>query len=161
MLKAFKIINNKRHDIQLVIVGRPLKLNKDYYTNYILENKLEDFIKYKFKFIPDEEVDLYFNASDIVVLPYKKIYNSAVLNKAFSWSKPAIVSNLDPFMEVINHKENGFIFISEDYKDLAKNVLDNIDNVALLRQIGNNGRIAYNNKIDSSKISADYRNLYF
>lgn len=51
-------------------------------------------IKLKDAFIPHDEVQVYFNAADIVILPFKKIENSGSLILGMGFGKPIIAPNL-------------------------------------------------------------------
>lgn len=93
------------------------------------------------KFIPDEEVQIYFNAADVVVLPYKKeeklgMTVSGIIPLAFSFSKPVVATGLDEMTElvswdrgrIIKDPENVSEFVTEikklfkrDYEKLGKN----------------------------------------
>jgi glycosyltransferase involved in cell wall biosynthesis len=46
------------------------------------------------KYIPDDEIPLYFNASDVVVLPYLRASQSGVAHIAMALGKPIIVSKV-------------------------------------------------------------------
>jgi len=57
------------------------------------------------RFIPEEELPLYFTASDIIVLPYTEgdiIGASGVLSKILSYSKPIVVTKVYRFSDVIS-----------------------------------------------------------
>jgi glycosyltransferase involved in cell wall biosynthesis len=51
------------------------------------------------KFIPDDEVQMYFGAADYVIIPYsKKILNSGVCLLALSFNKPIILPETEEFI---------------------------------------------------------------
>ena len=82
----------------------------------LMKKKLNDYCILHTKFIPHSLVKYYYAASELVVLPYKKIYQSGVLMMTLSYEKPVLVSDLPPLTEVINDKVNGYVFKSEDSK---------------------------------------------
>jgi glycosyltransferase involved in cell wall biosynthesis len=45
-----------------------------------------------FNQIPDEDIQLYMNAADVVVLPYRNVLNSGVLQLAYSFAKPVVAA---------------------------------------------------------------------
>ena len=49
------------------------------------------------KFISHSDVPYYYSAADIVILPYRKIYQSGVLMMSLSYKKPVVVSDLPSF----------------------------------------------------------------
>jgi len=46
------------------------------------------------RFIPDEEVQIYFNAADVVVLPYKRILTSGTAVLAISFGRPVVAPSI-------------------------------------------------------------------
>ena len=123
LLKAMSIVIKENKNFRLTIAGRPWKVEEGYYTKLISSYKLKDYVKCHFRFIEDDEVVSFYEKSDVVVLPYKRIYQSGVLLLTMSYGRAAIVSNLEPFKEVIDHNFNGLMFETENEKSLAKCIL--------------------------------------
>jgi len=63
-----------------------------------------------------------FALASIIILPYKRSYQSGVLLMAMSNGLPVLVSDIDPMKEIIEHMKNGLIFKSENELDLAKKI---------------------------------------
>ena len=59
-------------------------------------------------------------SADLVVLPYKRIYQSGVLLLSMSYGRPVLVSNLEAFTEIIEDDVNGFVFKQNSAEDLAR-----------------------------------------
>jgi D-inositol-3-phosphate glycosyltransferase len=124
LLEAFKKVVDTNSDIVLLIAGKPWENDFAEYQKIIDRNNLSKHIILHTKFIPHEDVEHYYCASDLVVLPYKKIYQSGVLMMTLSYERPAIVSNLPPLMEVISDNENGFLFEAENSNDLSDKLIE-------------------------------------
>ncbi len=122
LLKALMSVKDKHPDILLVIAGKVWENNFTDYQKIIEENNLQDYCLLHTNFIPQEDVAHYYCASDLVVLPYKKIYQSGVLMMTLSFEKPVLTSNLPPLKEVIKDNENGFLFESENSSSLAEKI---------------------------------------
>jgi glycosyltransferase involved in cell wall biosynthesis len=60
------------------------------------------------KWIPDDEIQVYFNACDIVVLPYTEITTSGVIPLAYAFSRPVITTDIGGLRDVVN-KETGIL----------------------------------------------------
>ena len=88
--------------------------------NVINSKKLNDLVITRFEYIPNDEIENYFQSCSAVILPYKKIYQSGVALLSMSYGLPIITSDLEPFKELIIHGENGFIFESNSPNELAK-----------------------------------------
>lgn len=140
LLKAIHILNKNISDVSLTIAGKPWGTDKEKYLNLIDEYKLKNNIVTNFNYIPNEEVASYFKACDLVVLPYKKIYQSGVLLLTMSYGRAALCSDLDAFKEIIEDNKSGYLFKSEDEQDLANKLLEiykNKSNIAVVRDNAN------------------------
>lgn len=111
--------NNTNNKVKLIIAGKVWKDDFSIYQNIIDDNNLSDYIILEVKYIRDDDVVKYYSAADCIVLPYKKIFQSGVLLMAQSYKIPILVSDLPGMMEIVQDGENGFVFHSDDYKDLA------------------------------------------
>ena len=69
--------------------------------------------------IPDEETELFFKAADVLVLPYKQIYQSGVLFLGYSFGLPILAADVGDLKEEIVEGMTGFSFKSEDPAELA------------------------------------------
>jgi glycosyltransferase involved in cell wall biosynthesis len=74
------------------------------------------------RFIPDQERDLLFKACDLVVLPYRRIYNSGVLMMALSYGKTVLASDLPANREIVQNGINGYLFETGNAKSLFQNI---------------------------------------
>lgn len=121
LLDAFRIIMTKEASYRLIIAGKPK--NYDAYWNMIRESLdrhpyRERIIK-RVEFIPDPDTEIYFKAADIVVLPYRHIFQSGVLSLAYSFGVPVIASDVGALREDIVEGRTGFICKPDDPDDLA------------------------------------------
>lgn len=89
------------------------------------------------KWIPDEEIQYYFNACDVVVLPYTDITTSGVIPLAYAFSKPVITTNIGSLKEVVKD-DTGIVVPAKDVGAL-RNAIENIFNRDLLAM----GKSAY------------------
>ena len=74
----------------------------------------------KFQFIPDDQMELYLKAGDVLVLPYKDIFQSGILFLAYSFGIPVVATDVGSFKEDIVEGETGFICKPENPADLAR-----------------------------------------
>jgi len=56
------------------------------------------------KWIDDKEIQIFFNACDVVVLPYTEVTTSGVIPLAYSFSRPVIASAIGGLCEVVNEQ---------------------------------------------------------
>ena len=83
------------------------------------EKELENLIVVD-KFIPDENVQIYFNACDVVVLPYTSITTSGVVSLAYSFAKPVITTNVGGLPEIVINGKTGFLVEPNNTDALVK-----------------------------------------
>jgi len=126
LLDSISLIDNKIDNFKLIIAGR-IK-NSQKYWEYCLKKIETNEIEYKIikdiRFIPDSEIEIYFKASDVLILPYKFIYQSGPLFLAYNFGLPVIATNVGSFTEDIIVGKTGYICRREDPKDLANTIVN-------------------------------------
>ncbi|HOO27493.1 MAG TPA: glycosyltransferase, partial [Lachnospiraceae bacterium] len=70
-------------------------------------------------YVPDREVEKYFAASDLVVLPYESATQSGIVQIAYGFHKPVIVTNVGGLPEVVEDDRTGMIVEPCDARQLA------------------------------------------
>ncbi len=73
------------------------------------------------EYIPDEDIQILMNASDVGILPYREITTSGALLLYMSFKKPVIVADLEPIEELL--QDSGIYYKHGDSEDLAKVIL--------------------------------------
>jgi glycosyltransferase involved in cell wall biosynthesis len=96
----------KMENIEVVIAGKTLE--KNVYEELLACVKTRKDVKIYGGFIPDNEVQVYFNACDFVVLPYTEITTSGVIPLAYAFSRPVITTDIGGLRDVVN-KETGIL----------------------------------------------------
>ena len=160
LLRAFKKVTAVKQDVQLIIAGKAYKNDLGVYEDLITELGISSYIKTDFRYIPDDEVSSFFNMADLVILPYREIYQSGVLLLTMSYGKPLLCSDLAAFKEIIVDNENGFTFKSEDDEDMAGKLLSIMDDPGLLAKVSANASKVIRNDFDWVKIGAKTAGFY-
>lgn len=124
LLLALVHLKEQWNDFKLIIAGR-IK-NCDSYWRKIQgimkDNALEDHIICKTEYIPDEHVQDYFKASDVLILPYKYIFQSGVIFLSYNFGLPVIAADIGSLKEDVDEGKTGFMCKPEDPIDLAKKI---------------------------------------
>jgi glycosyltransferase involved in cell wall biosynthesis len=81
-----------RRDWRLVIAGMPL--DEAYCRNLRAEAAEIDGARLVMEYIPDENLQVFFQAADVVVLPFKKVENSGSAILAMGFGKPVVAPRL-------------------------------------------------------------------
>jgi len=132
LLKALEIIKSRNRRVLLVIAGGLLgRFSFEPYADIIKKSDLSDSVKSFIKFIPEEEVDDFFAASDLVVLPYLTFESqSGVLLRAYAHRKPVVVSNVGAMGELVISDKVGLTVepgSSETLAEAITSVLGSLD----------------------------------
>ncbi len=98
LVDAFKSLTEE--PCVLVIAGNP-GAQKAYAENLQFLSESDKRIKLFFYFIPDDDLQYFFNASDIVVLPFAKILTSGSAILAMSFSRPVIAPRMGCLPELL------------------------------------------------------------
>lgn len=77
--------------------------------NYTGKSFTSPRLMWKNEFIPDREVGTWFNAADIVVLPYRSASQSGIAQIALSFRKPLVVTPVGGLPEVVEHGVTGTV----------------------------------------------------
>ena len=123
LLDALAVVKDTVPEVVLVIAGKMWGQEFSVYQSQIDRLGLADHCISHIRYIADAEVADYYTAADLVVLPYKKIYQSGVILMAMSYGKPVLASDLDGMSEVIEDRVTGFLFRSDDAQDLASKLI--------------------------------------
>ncbi len=84
---------------------------------------LRDSITLVDRFIPNEDVPLYFCASDLVVLPYVSATQSGIVQVAYHYNKPVIITRVGGLPEVVLDGRTGYVVPPRDAEALATAIL--------------------------------------
>jgi D-inositol-3-phosphate glycosyltransferase len=74
------------------------------------------------EYIPDDETEIYFKAADVLVLPYRYIYESGVLYLGYSFGLPVLAADVGSLKDEVVEGKTGFVFRPEDPTGLAKSI---------------------------------------
>ncbi len=122
LIKAFQQLRDRAEKYHLVIAGQP-KASKEYWAEieWMIRADVErGRILLRAGYIPDDEIEVYFKAADVLALPYRYIYQSGVLFLGHSFGLPALVADVGSLKDDIMEGKTGFVFQSEDPEDLAR-----------------------------------------
>ncbi len=100
------LIKNK--NLKLLIAGEFYE-DKEKYLEFINTHHLNDKVVLIDKFIPDDEVNIYFSACDVVVQPYRSATNSGVSMVSYFYDKPIISTNVGGLKEIVLNNQTGWL----------------------------------------------------
>ena len=108
------------------------------------------------KRIPNEEMFLYYSASDIVILPSLFENFPVVLLEAMACGKPTVASRVGGIPEIIKNYTNGILVEPANSSQLAEAILYLLQKPAEHRRIAYNARKTAEKKFDWKVIGNEY-----
>ncbi len=117
LLKAFSELDAS---FQLVIAGEVYG-DRKLYTELIAASKNTQ-IYFHDRFIPSEEVAVYFSAADLCVLPYKSATQSGIKALCDAFQVPVLVSRVGGLSEEIIAGETGFVIAEMSALSIAQQI---------------------------------------
>lgn len=122
LLEAFANDILKTLPVKLIIAGEFYSDSEKYYQ-MIEKLDLTDRVIVYPKFIPDNEVNLYFGAASLVVQPYKSATQSGVTQIAYHFEKPMVVTNVGGLSEIVPNGKVGYV-VDIDTTEIANAIAD-------------------------------------
>ena len=160
LLSAMPKVIQNNPEVILLVAGKPWKDNFSTYQAIIDKLQISNNCILHIKFISYEDVEHYYCAADIVVLPYSKIYQSGVLMMSLSYGKPVVLSDLESFKEIVTDKKSGLFFKSGNISSLSEVINNALDSTDLLVKIQLQGLDLMKSKYSWSKIGEQTRDAY-
>ncbi len=122
LLEAFPAILRSVGNAHLLIVGEYYDDPRPYHEaigNLGLQRHVTEVAEY----VANEDVHLYFEAANVVVLPYNEATQSGILSIAYGFSRPVIVTDVGGLAELVDEGKTGFVVPPHDTEKLSAAVV--------------------------------------
>lgn len=136
LIQAFNKLNYSQ--TRLLIVGKPL--NNEIARGIHKKCEENENIKTFFEFIPVAEIQIYMNATDVVVLPYRDILTSGAVILAMSFGKPVIAPAIGCIPETLD--SGGSFLYNPSVKDGLVKSMKQAFNADLIKMGNHNFELA-------------------
>lgn len=117
LINAFGDLRLHDMDVRLLVAGEFYGDPKPYHDR-IYAIDIADRVVMHNDYIPDNQVNLYFCAADIVAQPYKTATQSGVTQVAFHFEKPMLVTNVGGLPEIVPDGKIGYV-VNPNAQDIA------------------------------------------
>ena len=108
LLEAMPAIRTEFADVRLLVVGEFWQ-DKPSYLDRIAHLGIEQNVVVVDRYVPNEEMPLYFSATDVVVAPYTHVTQSGVVQLAYGFGVPVITTLVGGLPEVVVEGETGLL----------------------------------------------------
>lgn len=122
LLRAVPVIKSKLENVKLMVVGE-FSQDKDRYIKEIQDLGISSEVIVIDKYIPDREVEPYFAACDIVMLPYISATQSGIAQIAYGFGKPVVATNVGGLPDIVSDGKTGYLVEPEQPGELANAVI--------------------------------------
>lgn len=126
-IKAMPLIQEKLDSVRLMVVG-DFGDDKQSYLDLIQQSHCEKAIDICDGYIPDQEVEKYFAACDLVVCPYESATQSGIIQIAYGFDKPVVATNVGGLPDVVADKKTGYLVKPKNPEAIANAVIDFYEN---------------------------------
>lgn len=126
-LEAHEYVSDATQPMLYLIAGQAVKAQNQKYLGHLKahvnEQKLGHAVRFDDFHIPEADLDLYFQAADVALLPYLEgDFQSGVLFLAYRFGLPVIVSNVGSFPDDVIPGVQGYVFEAGNPKSLAATI---------------------------------------
>jgi len=118
LLAAMPTVRDRLGKVILVVAGEFWD-EKRLYLEMIERLDIGDSVIVEDRYIPNEEVTLYFSAADVLVAPYRRVTGSGVVQMALGCECPVITTTIGGLGDLIHDGENGLLVPPSDSDALA------------------------------------------
>lgn len=136
LLEAWQAIDAARPDAMLIIAGNG---DLEYLSNIRLtveQLSLTDSVRLDLRFIPDDELPMYYQAADILVYPYRDIAQSGALLTGMTFGKPIIATAVGGFCEVLQDRKTALFIEYGNCTQFAAALANLIDDGEVRARMG-------------------------
>lgn len=123
LIPAFGQVRRAIPPARLLIAGQPIGLDPREIERAIDGAGIGDAVRLDARYIPLQEVPLYFSAADLVVLPYVHVYQSGALQLAYAHARPVVVTATGALPESVEDGVNGRVVPPADPDALARAII--------------------------------------
>ncbi len=122
LIQALARVREHLPNAQLLVVGE-FWTSAEFYQRYASEFGVGQAMTVVNQYVPNEDLQPYFDLADVVVLPYISATQSAVVQLAFGFGKPVITTRVGGLYEVVEDGVNGLVVPPQDERALADAII--------------------------------------
>lgn len=127
LLSAIETINDTCDILKIIIAGQDTENNLGSYKNSIPRLNNTKIIN---RYINEDEMKYLFENSDFILLPYREISQSGILEMAVTFKKPILASNIPYFQNIINEYPSfGQLVNPKNSQEFAKSLISVANNL--------------------------------
>jgi len=163
LIMAMPHILQKLPKAKLVILG--LGDLQEYLTNLVKTMRLDNSVKLRFEFVPEEERILHYAACDVAVFPSLYEPFGIVVLEAMSMERPVVVggAGISGMREIVipfGEEQCGYHVDPSNPADIAWGILSSLESPEKRKWLGKNGRSRVLNEFTWEKVAQRTLDVY-
>ncbi|MGH9457784.1 MAG: glycosyltransferase [Thermoanaerobaculia bacterium] len=116
---ALRAWSGVRSGARLLVAGEFWWDDEATYRRIAAGEGIEERVRFEPRFIPDDEIALWFGAADVVLAPYRAEAQSGVVLTAFHFGRPVIATTVGGIPEIVDDGVNGLLIPPESPAAIA------------------------------------------
>jgi len=121
LIEAMPLVREKL-PAKLLVVGEFYEDSRPY-RQLVGRLGLDDAVRFEDRYVANEEVETFFVASDLVILPYVSATQSGIVQIALAFDRPVIVTEVGGLPEAVAPERTGFVVPPRDPAALARAIV--------------------------------------
>ncbi len=113
LLKAMANPQLEKYRVKLIVAGE-FYADPTNYLKIIADYNLQDKVLLYNDYIPDDEINTYFCAADLLAQPYKTATQSGVTQIGYHFNKPMLVTDVGGLAEIIPDQKAGYVVVPDE-----------------------------------------------
>jgi glycosyltransferase involved in cell wall biosynthesis len=140
LIEAVKLMPLEvRRTCRFVIAGA-LAIDGSELERLATDGGVADLFDFRFRHVKDEEIDGLFNASDVLVFPYREIQASGAFMMSLQYGRAIIASDVGIFADMITSGRSGLLVPPSDPAALARALTQLANHRAMREAMGESAR---------------------
>jgi glycosyltransferase involved in cell wall biosynthesis len=157
LIKAFRLLAVEPNPPKLMIAGDgPLR---EYLEDLVRDFGIDDIVSFLGSVSNEQKME-YLRKCSALALPSTFEGFGLVILEAFLMRKPVIVSDIQPFDEIVEDNLNGYLIPYDDHQMWADKIKQIIHDKKTCKQMGEQGYLRYREKFDFTNSVNEMVNLY-
>jgi len=121
LIEAMPLVR-KKVPAKLVVVGEFYE-DSGQYRSLAARLGVDEAVRFEERYVGNEEVESYFVASDLVILPYVSATQSGIVQIAIAFDRPVVVTDVGGLPEAVVPEKTGFVVPPRDPDALARAIV--------------------------------------
>lgn len=140
LLESWQTIAAKMNNAVLLIAGSGERCYLERIADSIDSLGIGKTVQPHFRFIPNEDLSLFFEAADILVYPYKEVTQSGALLTGMTFGKPIVATAVGGLDETLRHGESALLVEFGNCGQMAATLMALISKPEERQRLGNAAR---------------------